>query len=77
MAMATVFLRAKKTTKKVEAAGKGDRRYSRIRKRGTNRDGSIKRKRGWVIYEAGNERDSDLEVRSKRTHLKRAGTSLV
>ena len=77
MAMATVFLLAKKTTKKVEAAGKGDRRYSRIRKRGTNRDGSIKRKRGWVIYEAGNERDGDLEVRSKRTHLKRAGTSLV
>lgn len=77
MAMATVLLRAKRKKKKVEAAGKGDLRYPRIRKRETNRDGNVKRKGGWIIHEAGNERDGDLEVRRKMAPLKRAGTSLV
>lgn len=66
-----------KGKRKGEAAGKGDLRHSRIRKRGTNRDGNVERKRGWVIYEVGNERDGDLGVRRRRTHLKRAGTWLV
>lgn len=76
VAMATLHLWAKRK-KKVEAAGKGDLSYSRISKRGTNRDGNVKRKGGWVTHEAGDGGDGDLEVRSKRTQLKRAGTLRV
>lgn len=76
VARATLLLRAKRKKKKVEAAGKGDLSYSRISKRGTNRDGNVKRKGGWVTHEAGDGGDGDLEI-SKRTQLKRAGTLRV